>query len=87
MEVSKDLQEQIIAEQKRQIELIRQREQQNGGSLPAVSDGTWTKPTNGRLSSGYGWRNIGAGSEFHYGIDLANSIGTPIVAAAGGALV
>ncbi len=87
LEVSKDLQEQIIAEQKRQIELIRQREQQNGGSLPAVSDGTWTKPTNGRLSSGYGWRNIGAGSEFHYGIDLANSIGTPIVAAAGGAVV
>ncbi|WP_421663967.1 murein hydrolase activator EnvC family protein [Lysinibacillus telephonicus] len=89
LEVSDELQEQIMKEQQRQIELARQREQQQsgGGSLPAVSDGSWTKPTNGRLTSGYGWRNLGYGPEFHYGIDLANSIGTPIVAAAGGSVV
>jgi len=48
------------------------------------SNGTWIKPTNGRLTSPYGWRNIGAGPEFHYGVDLANSTGTPIWAAADG---
>lgn len=47
------------------------------------SNGTWIKPTNGRLTSTYGWREFG-GSEFHYGIDLANSIGTPVWAAADG---
>lgn len=49
-----------------------------------ASDGTWIKPTNGRLTSPYGWRNLGAGPEFHYGVDLANKTGTPIWAAADG---
>lgn len=49
-----------------------------------VSEGTWIKPTNGRLTSPYGWRNLGAGPEFHYGVDLANKTGTPIWAAADG---
>ncbi|CAM5557404.1 Peptidase M23 OS=Lysinibacillus sphaericus OX=1421 GN=LS41612_19450 PE=4 SV=1 [Lysinibacillus sphaericus] len=26
-----------------------------------ASEGTWIKPTNGRLTSPYGWRNLGAG--------------------------
>ncbi|SOB91540.1 septal ring factor EnvC (AmiA/AmiB activator) [Ureibacillus xyleni] len=84
LEVSKELQQKIIAEQNRILELSRQNQQ---GALPVVSSGDWTKPTNGTLTSGYGWRNLGYGPEFHYGIDLANSIGTPIVAAAGGAVV
>jgi murein DD-endopeptidase MepM/ murein hydrolase activator NlpD len=37
-------------------------------------------PTKGVFTSGYG----GRWGVFHYGIDLANSIGTPIVAAADG---
>ncbi|WP_409368037.1 murein hydrolase activator EnvC family protein [Lysinibacillus sp. 38-6] len=49
-----------------------------------ASDGTWIKPTNGRLTSPYGWRNLGAGPEFHYGVDLANKTGTPIWAASDG---
>lgn len=60
----------------------------SGGGSSTVeappSNGTWIKPTNGRLTSPYGWRNIGAGPEFHYGVDLANSTGTPIWAAADG---
>ncbi|MGE7672189.1 murein hydrolase activator EnvC family protein [Lysinibacillus sp. NPDC094403] len=59
----------------------------NGGGSSTVnapqSNGTWIKPTNGRLTSTYGWREFG-GSEFHYGVDLANSIGTPIWAPADG---
>ncbi|MGH3844092.1 MAG: M23 family metallopeptidase [Pseudonocardiaceae bacterium] len=40
-------------------------------------------PTNGVFTSGYG----GRWGVFHYGIDLANSIGTPILAAADGTVV
>ncbi|CAM5553816.1 Peptidoglycan DL-endopeptidase CwlO OS=Lysinibacillus sphaericus OX=1421 GN=cwlO PE=4 SV=1 [Lysinibacillus sphaericus] len=49
-----------------------------------ASEGTWIKPTNGRLTSPYGWRNLGAGQTFHYGVDLANKTGTPIWASADG---
>lgn len=102
LEISADLQKQIIAEQNRIAEIARQEEARrkaaaaaaagngNGGSSSSstvnapVSNGTWIKPTNGRLTSPYGWRNLGAGPEFHYGIDLANKTGTPIWAAADG---
>jgi murein DD-endopeptidase MepM/ murein hydrolase activator NlpD len=51
---------------------------------PVVSSGTWTRPAAGRFSSTFGGRNIGSGNEFHYGSDIANSIGTPVVSAADG---
>lgn len=88
LQIEEALQRKISAEQNRIAEIARQQEalrrQQNGGSLPEATSGTWMKPTNGTLTSGYGWRNFGYGSEFHYGVDLANSSGTPIVAAADG---
>lgn len=103
LEVSQELQDQIIAEQHRLAEIARQQEAKrkaaaaaaaaaanngggsSGGTVHAPqSNGTWIKPTNGRLTSPYGWRNLGAGPEFHYGVDLANATGTPIWAAADG---
>ena len=88
LQVSKENEKKIAAEQARLAEIARQEalknQGNNSGNLPAVSSGTWTKPTNGRFTSGFGWRNIGAGNEFHHGIDIANATGTPIVAANGG---
>ncbi|MFJ7668110.1 murein hydrolase activator EnvC family protein [Lysinibacillus sp. NPDC097195] len=100
LEISDELQQQIISEQNRLAEIARQQEAKrkaaaaaaaaagnsNSGSTvnAPASDGTWIKPTNGRLTSPYGWRNLGAGPEFHYGVDLANKTGTPIWAAADG---
>lgn len=78
LQISKELEQQIIEAQRRQLSQL-----QSSGKLPVASSG-FMKPTNGRLTSGYGWRNIGAGPEFHYGIDLANSAGTSIVASADG---
>jgi septal ring factor EnvC (AmiA/AmiB activator) len=110
LQLSKELQQSIQAEQQRIAELVRKQaaaeaaerakanaaanagsnagsssssSSSSGGSLPQVSNGSWTKPTTGRLTSGYGWRDFG-GAEFHYGIDIANSTGTPVVAAADG---
>lgn len=84
LEVSQDLQQKITAEQNRQLSLLQSNGGNSGGSLPAISSSSFTKPTNGTLTSGWGWRNFGGGSEFHYGVDLANASGTPIVAAASG---
>jgi len=48
---------------------------------PQLSGFIW--PAKGALTSGYGWR----WGRMHKGIDVANSVGTPIVAAADGRVV
>ncbi|KXH79746.1 murein hydrolase activator EnvC [Sporosarcina sp. HYO08] len=54
--------------------------------LPAVSSGSWTKPAAGTYTSSFGWRThpIYGIQRQHRGIDIANSVGTPVVAAAEG---
>ena len=48
-----------------------------------AQSGYYIKPTTGIVSSWFGPRSRG----YHYGIDIANSIGTPIVAAASGTVL
>lgn len=98
LNISKKVEKDIVKEQARLAKIARQQAEAASkssnttavsnegetGDIPEVASGTWTKPTNGTLTSGFGWRNIGFGPEFHYGVDLANKQGTPIVAAADG---
>ncbi|MGG3467890.1 peptidoglycan DD-metalloendopeptidase family protein [Neobacillus pocheonensis] len=55
----------------------------SSSAVPGVSSGYWTQPAVGRFTSGFG----GRGSEFHYGVDVANHTSVPIVAAADGVVI
>lgn len=46
-------------------------------------------PVSGEVTSGFGWRSSpwGGGNELHQGIDIANSMGTPVLATADGKVV
>ncbi|MFE8701640.1 murein hydrolase activator EnvC family protein [Cytobacillus sp. FJAT-54145] len=75
------MQKAIQLEQKRIAE--QQRQKQSGGSTPPVSNGTFTRPSAGYLSSGFGHR----WGEFHAGVDIAAKGSVPIVSAADGVVI
>ncbi|BAZ12360.1 peptidase M23B [Calothrix sp. NIES-4071] len=52
------------------------------GGAPGVGNTAFIWPAKGVLTSGYGWR----WGRMHRGIDVANSVGTPIYAAAAGVI-
>jgi LysM repeat protein len=57
--------------------------QKEGQQLDNRQASTWIWPTTGVFTSGYGWR----WGRMHRGIDMANNVGTPIMAARTGKVV
>lgn len=57
------------------------------GTRERISTGTYIWPTEGTLTSYYGYRNIKVGSTYHRGIDIAAWTGTEIYAADGGEVI
>ncbi|PID02680.1 peptidase M23 [Sporosarcina sp. P2] len=58
----------------------------SSNAAPPVSSGSWTKPTTGSFSSGFGWRThpISKVRKQHRGMDISAPTGTPVVAAGDG---
>ena len=57
------------------------------GTGERVSTGTYIWPTEGTITSYYGYRKLNVGSSYHRGIDIAAWTGTDIYAADGGVVI
>jgi len=57
------------------------------GTGERLSTGTYIWPTEGTITSYYGYRNVSVGSSYHRGIDVAAWTGTDIYAADGGIVI
>ena len=55
--------------------------------LELLPTGTFIIPSDGYLTSKYGWRKLRGQNNFHQAIDIASDKGTPIVAADGGEVI
>ncbi len=85
--VNGEVQESHIVSQTVLLEPVDQVVRQ--GSRLRLSTGTYIWPFSEQtwLSSRFGYRNIGLGSSFHRGIDLAGHYGDPVLAADGGVVI
>ena len=57
------------------------------GTRERLSTGTYIWPTEGTLTSYYGYRRISVGSSYHQGVDIAAYTGTEIYASDGGTVI
>jgi murein DD-endopeptidase MepM/ murein hydrolase activator NlpD len=62
---------------------------QSAGNGPRMGNGTFIRPVNGPITSGFGYRTdpVTGGTSFHSGIDIGASCGTPIKAAGTGVIL
>jgi murein DD-endopeptidase MepM/ murein hydrolase activator NlpD len=61
--------------------------QDTANTMISVLPGKLTHPTVGRYTSGYGYRTLNGTTKMHYGIDIANAVGTQVVSVADGTIV
>ncbi|WP_233201618.1 MULTISPECIES: murein hydrolase activator EnvC [unclassified Sporosarcina] len=80
------LQQERLAAQAASAANSRSGASSSSSAAPPVSSGSWTKPTTGRFSSGFGWRThpISKVKKQHRGMDISAPTGTPVVAAGDG---
>lgn len=77
-EISREIvQEKILSEPVTEIRIHGTKQ------IPQRGTGQYVWPTVGQITSGFGWRP----GEFHYGVDIAAPIGTPVLAADSGTVV
>lgn len=81
-QISDELTEEIREAQEWIATLAQTENHSESANLPAMSSGIWTAPTSGTFTSTYGYRTFDNSN--HLGVDIANAVGTPIVAAADG---
>ncbi len=87
--------EDLTAAQEAQLEaLIRQRAREIGQAVgiagaPISSNGTFSWPLTGPITSPFGWREnpFGGGPDFHPGLDIGVPVGTTVCAAAAGTVI
>ncbi|KIL45227.1 murein hydrolase activator EnvC family protein [Jeotgalibacillus soli] len=97
LELSSDVEQEILSEQSRLAELARQREEEmaaaatrevsvssSNASVPASSSGSWTSPASGVITTEFGYDVLNGKERYHYGMDIAASVGTPVRAAGSG---
>ncbi|WP_244093945.1 murein hydrolase activator EnvC [Jeotgalibacillus sp. R-1-5s-1] len=95
LERQAELEAQRKAEAERQAAAAAASQTSGGGSsAPAAAPaqtapvtGDWVRPASGRTTSEFGYDILNGQPRYHYGIDVAAPVGTPIVAAAGGYVI
>lgn len=83
-------QEELLTQQEKAIRAARNVTKNNStgsnsGQLPTVSSGNFTRPADGYLSSGFGYRSFD--NEMHWGVDIVKKGNVPIVSAADGVVI